>query len=258
MDLYPQTYFVGQGSLYVAVRGPGWNYVPQGYTPVGDVSSLHISLGGPLTTYADVGPVSPVTFGVTPGERMVLSATCENINPRNLLHLMGGKHIASIAGIVTHELVQAWSGKYCPLKQIALIEFTSLSNTDLTQTYLEGADYEIDRAHGTLWINPDGLILDAQMLLATYQYDTHSSMAMGTEALPMLWVRFEGVNVADHNNPVVVDFYKVRPRVLQQFTLIAPDQFISLAWEGDIYYDETQTDMTRFGRWFRMRHMPLR
>lgn len=73
----------------------------------------------------------------------------------------------------------------------------------------------------------------------------------GLFELTEIAVRFEGLNTADGNSPVVVDLFKFSVDPLKELSLIS-DTFGSFQLEGALLYDATQTAGSKF---FRMRKL---
>jgi len=246
------TYFFGQGSLYMAERDMATGLL-SGFLPFGDVSSLSLTLSGKLDHTAVSFGVAPSRFGVVPGEVMRVTAVVDNFSAANLALLLYGQFF-TVPTNLHGDTIKAHVGRWCNLTHINVVTLNSVMNVAATQAYMEGADYEIDKPNGMLWINPQGLIADLQDITVHYMYGAHDIIPAGTTLPSFLYLRFNGLNVADGNKSVVVDIYKVRVRPLQQLPLIA-EQFVPLVLEGDIYYDDAQVDMTLTGRWFRIRRM---
>ena len=242
-------YFSGQGKILVAVRDGA---SVGGFDEVGDVSSLVIRAGNILNQKAVSGGQTP-DFGWTPGDVPMFEMNVDNFSPDNLARSLYGLKTEVVADSIEDEVVVAVSGKSVPLAHVNLSSFTSLRNSDLSTTYVLDTDYEIDLPGGMLYFPDGSAITNAQSLRASYDTGTYHKISAGVIAPPYLWLRFNGLNTAEDNKPVIIDIYKARYSPVDIVSLIQDADFSTLLVGGRIFYDDTQPDNTTDGRWFRIR-----
>ncbi len=88
---------------------------------------------------------------------------------------------------------------------------------------------------------------DGQAITVDYKYQGQQIVQAFTQAAAERWVRFEGVNTADSNNPLVVDCFKMRISPMKQIPLIG-DDIGKLTLEGDLLQDVLQTSGSQYFR----------
>jgi hypothetical protein len=97
-------------------------------------------------------------------------------------------------------------------------------------------------------INTSGLTLAAggvqfidtpQVLTVSYSYAAQQLVDSLTAGLPENWLRFEGLNTADNNSPVVVDIFRFSNDPLKELALIS-DAFGQFVLEGSVLKDKTR------------------
>jgi hypothetical protein len=244
------TYFLGQGKLLASIRSLAG--VPQGFTEIGDVSSLDLRLGMALMKYALSGAeVAPPA--IKQGEHPSFSMVIDNFSSENIARVLYGAQTEIVGGAIASETVVAFSAKSVPLAHINLLSFTSLTNADASVTYILGTDYTVDLDAGMLTFPVGSAIANAQSLRANYVIESYTKLSAGVFAPPFLWLRFNGLNTAEDVKPVIIDIYKVRYDPIEAFSLIQESDIARLIVNGRIFYDGVQPDTTTDGRWLRIR-----
>jgi hypothetical protein len=107
-------------------------------------------------------------------------------------------------------------------------------------------DYTLNADTGTITF----LTLPSGAVTADYTYDDLPYASMFRAGQKDFWVRFDGVNKADGDNPVVVDLYKVQFNPAQNLDML-PDELALIELSGAVLVDENKTeagDMGQFGR----------
>jgi hypothetical protein len=240
-------YYSGQGKVQAAIRDV--NNVPQGFYELGNCSVLQLIVGANMSRYA-VGGSQSVAKAVRPSEVPSFVLTMDEYLPDNLASVIYGQTTAVVGTTITNEVIVGFPGKSMPLANISLSSFTSLTNAGGTITYVRDTDYTIDLPTGMITFG--SVITNAQSLRASYVFKAHTKVGAGTTAPPYLWLRLNGVNTADNNNPVVVDVFKVRFYPVDALNLIS-DGLDVLSIRGRIFYDRAQADNLTDGRFFRVR-----
>jgi hypothetical protein len=236
-------YFVGQGKVYVAVRsGDG---ITGGFIELGNSPEFTIQMGASAIAQATGGgqalpPANP------DGESPSFTLTLEELSADNLTRFLYGSKTAVTSGSVS-EAVVAYKGRTAPLSRIGLTSFISL-----TGGYTAGSDYVVNLDTGSISFPATSAIPDNTTLTANYLAKAQSHIGAFTTAPPYHWVRFEGVNTADNNSPVVIDIPKTRIRPAEDLPLIG-DDLSRLAISGRIFYSVTGTPPNEVGEYLRIR-----
>jgi hypothetical protein len=71
------------------------------------------------------------------------------------------------------------------------------------------------------------------------------------------WLRFNGLNSAEDDNPVIVDLFKVRFPPVADLSLIINDKFAEFKQSGDCLFDAAQPVNGKLGRYFAVRQLFL-
>lgn len=89
------------------------------------------------------------------------------------------------------------------------------------------------------------VVFDGAALTATYDYQAQSLVNALTQPLSEISIRFEGLNTADGNSPVVVDLFKFSVDPLKELALLT-DTFGEFQIEGALLYDNTKSTGSKF------------
>ncbi|MCK5787875.1 MAG: hypothetical protein KAH32_02670 [Chlamydiia bacterium] len=228
-------YFSGQGAILVGGRDVSGN--PTGLRPVGNVSAL--TLGVETTTFEhkeSCSGVRGVDLEIVQEINVSMAMTMESINKENLsLGLYGTSNVVSGA-TVTDEPAIAYHDLWTPLVNIQ-VNTVVVTDVGGATTYTEGTDYVVNESAGTIKALSTGAITDAQPLEVDYNFvdqDNIDALISGTP--PIKFVRFEGLNTADNNKPVVIDIFKVSLQPLAEWALIQ-DEIAQMEVESKILSD---------------------
>ena len=242
-------YFSGQGAISYSIRSSGG--LPQGFTYLGNCTELTLNLGKNYARDTSYGSETLAPF-VRSSEVPNFALTLEELSADNLALIMYGS-VTTIAAGATSESLVVYTGKANPVGHIGLTAWTALTNSGNTVTYVQGTDYTIDLPAGVINIPATGsAITNGQTLNAYYTKGAHSKISLGTVKPPMLWMRFEGVNTANNNAPVVVDLYKCRLYPVENLPLIV-DNFVGLKLSARLFKDPVHAVSLADGQYMRMR-----
>ena len=104
-----------------------------------------------------------------------------------------------------------------------------------------------------LYFPPTSTIVDGASLRANYASGAIERVSGFTgNQNPVYWLRFDGLNQAEDNKPVIIDIYSFRPKPVSSIELITED-FSKLDIEGMALYEDRMPDNTTDGRFFRIR-----
>ena len=125
---------------------------------------------------------------------------------QNLARMVFGSVTLDAGATITSETHTAYLGKYLILSNINVQSFTSLTDVGAATTYTAGTDYEIiDLAAGMILILDGGAITEGQEVEANYATGDSEVVSAFSKPNTEYWLRFNGLNTAENNNPVVID-----------------------------------------------------
>ncbi|NJK40569.1 MAG: hypothetical protein HC934_02900 [Acaryochloridaceae cyanobacterium SU_2_1] len=240
-------YYRGQGKVYVAERSTAG--VPLGFRWIGNCPILRTrSQTNKIDHQESYTGRSLTDLVIETGQKVMLTTQLEFFDQENLALALYGTTLDQATLTVTSEALIGYRGKSTPVRHINLSAFTSLTNDDATTTYVSGTDYTVDLKTGLISIPATGTaITEGQALRANYATAGYEKTATFSRANRNIWIRFEGLNTAENDSPVVLDFYKVRLEPAASIDWIG-NELSSLELEGEVLYDALQPDGDRFYR----------
>jgi hypothetical protein len=214
-----ETYYYGQGRLYSRPKGTqgagGWRWW-------GDVSALQF--GGTDESAAHKESYSGNKASVRKfsiGGDRTLQGTLHQVDVYALAELLRGNITETAAGTVSAEALPANLAVGDTIKLDMPYNVTDLVITDSTAApvTLAPENYELFASHGSIDILsiPAGV---TQPFKAAYKHAGMRQVAFFAAAPRELELRYEGVNLAEGNAPVIAEFYKVSTQPLQELALI--------------------------------------
>jgi len=238
--------FSGQGKVFAYVRDSAGN--PGAGKFLGNCSSLEVAL-----EQAEVDKRESTTGQRLLMHRLItqkdanLTMVLDEFLPDNLgLGLYG--EAATIAGSTV-------SDEEFP-DELAVGDFVRLEQQDVSSvvivdsdagptTLTENTHYRIESAkHGSIEILDLAALV--QPFLADYTYAGAVNIAMFTTPPPIRWLRFEGLNTADSDAPVLVELYNVQLNPIEALSLIN-DEYGALSITGASLFDAVRSADAGFG-----------
>jgi hypothetical protein len=139
-----------------------------------------------------------------PGQSLQLTVRMENVDVENLAQAIFGTSATIAQGTVTNEIHTAHRGYSFFLNRPNLTSFTSI-----TPTAVLGTDYNVNLKTGEVFIPENSSIADASEVQCSYIAGAINRISGYTATNTELWVRFNGVNMADKLTPIVAEVFKV-------------------------------------------------
>lgn len=234
-------YYSGQGSLLVATKNSSTGE-PEGFVPVGNVNALTI---GVETTVFEHKESCTGTRGIdkviTQEVNVTIAFTLESLSDENLALALYGTNAAVAGASISDEQIALYHDKWQRLAHIKVDTVVVGDDAGPTTTYVEGTDYEINTETGSIKALSTGAISDAQVVFVDYNHAAYDLVdAITSSAAPERWIRFEGLNTADGDNPVVVDIFKGSIQPLAELALIN-EELAEAAVEANALSDPTRT-----------------
>lgn len=248
-------YYRGNGKVYISSRDPVTGQPVSGFRFLGNTSQLKISTTVQQVKHQESYTGQGLTdLVIETTKEATLMLTLESFDKDNLALALYGTSTAVAGATISSETVLGYVGRHVPLANINLTSFTSLTNAGGGTTYVRDEDYSVDLKSGMLSIPNGSTIADTSSLRANYVCAAHEKVAAFTRTNKELWLRFDGLNTAEEDAPVVIDIYRARFLPQKEWSLIG-NELSSLELDGDILYDAKQPDTTTDGRFFRVRQL---
>lgn len=232
--------FSGQGRIYLGKRDSTGK--PLGLIPVGD-ATLNIA----LTTEVDEHTEKQT------GQRLVshrLSkkksvAVTINADEWDIPNLALGLY-ASVNNVAGGTVTDEALPSALEARALYLLQHNNVSSVVITDSTapaaktLAAAQYTVNAAGGSIVVQDKttgGPYVEP--FKVAYSYGASDKVGMFTQPVPERWLRFEGVNTADNNNPVIVDLYKLQLDPTKALNLVT-DSYESFELVGNALLDDTK------------------
>lgn len=233
-------FYYGQGKLYLARR----NTVGQAlsWRWVGDVSALDLelefdekkikgSVGGQLVTMQRY--ISAISGKIT--------STWHEYAPDNLNILLSGNHSSRTPNLFAQDILPAGivAGDRISLRtpQVWGVRIDGLT---------EGVNYSVDKLWGVIAF----LTTPAnQPVVVDYECLSNETLPILTHQGEEFALRYEGINLAENNSPVLVEIYRVKFDPVSKMALLSQGSDLSgLETSADILYDFSKGEDPLLGR----------
>lgn len=239
-----ETYSYGQGRVLVAHRLP--NGQPGPFRWVGDVSELSIALNVEDFTHKESysGNRLEVRKIIT-SKSGELTCKFHEMSTENLSLMLLGKTHLTEAG----EASEITLPETIAADDVISLPHQNISNVKIP-TLTENTDFVVDSTFGTItFLKPQQSFTKK----ASYHYGAVSSVALLNDQPVDLFLRFEGVNLAEKNEWNLVELYKVNFNPTDALSLINNDNNLdALTGKAKILADTTKVANDALGRFGRM------
>lgn len=239
-------YFSGQGALLLAERETDGS--PKGFREVGNISAL--TLGVETTEFEhkeSCSGVRGIDLTIVQEINATMSMTVEHISKENLSLALYGSNSAIAGASVTDEPVVGHHDLWTRLENIK-VSAVVVTDVGGATTYTLGTDYEENLESGTIKVLSTGAITDSQALEVDYTYAAQDDVqGVVSGVAPIRWARFEGLNTADSNKPVVIDMFKVSMQPLAELAMIN-DEITQMEVEGKVLSDALRASGSNYFR----------
>jgi hypothetical protein len=214
-----ETYYFGQGKVFsraYGVAGAKWRWW-------GDVSALTIaSQVEKLTHLESYSGNRGIVRDIAISKAMTLNATLHQVDTSSLAEMLYGTATDITAGTVTNEdLGTVAVGDIIKLDYGGVSSLVITDSTEGTPATIAASHYALDARFGSVEFTslPSGPA-PTMPLKAAYSQAGGKQVNFLTQAQPIIELRFEGINLAEGNAPVILELYKVGTDPLQELALI--------------------------------------
>lgn len=237
-------YYSGQGVVMGAERDAQGN--PKGFEAFGNVSDLKISVATSVTEHKESHTGQRGTDKrLTTETKCTFSMTLENFVASNLASALRGSKTTVTTGSVVDAPIKVYLGKVTALPHIKI---SAVSIEDGVTPLVLGTDYWVNESAGSIkFAAAIADVVDGDELTISYTYAEHFKVDALTEAVKEMSLRFEGLNTAEDNAPVIVEIFKINTDPLQELALIS-DNIQQIVLEGSVLLDATKTEGSKYFR----------
>ena len=210
-----ETYYYGEGKVWSRAAGGKWRWW-------GDVSALSLAVEIEKAEHIEShSGQKGLARSFAVGKAVTLNATLHQIDTTAIAEGLYGAVSAIAAGTVTDEgLGTVAAGDTIKLAFGAVSDVVITDSTGSPAT-IDPSHYDLDARFGSIEFLtlPTGPA-PTQPLKATYDHAAGSQANFLTQAAKSVEFRYEGVNLAEENAPVIVALYKVSSEPFQELALI--------------------------------------
>lgn len=231
-------YYYGQGTVWVATINSTTKIFNNDFVWVGNIPNLTLTFDVDVVEHNEshTGDRLP-DLRIENRKNISGSLMFEEWSRENLGRILYAETAVTTAASVTEEEHTAKVGYSFPLQNISLASFTSLTDDGATTTYSNGTDYSVNLKSGMITIPSSSSIADESVVEANYSFNQHSDIKTYTKDNIDRWIRFNGLNSADDNNPVIIDIVRGRFMPPNNMELIG-DELSQLECEFGTLYQE--------------------
>lgn len=240
-------YFSGQGSLLMGLRDATTG-LPTGLRPLGNVPAASLGITTSEFEHKEsCTGVRGIDKTIIQEVNVTLDFTLESFDRENFAIGLYGNSALVAAGTVTDESVKGYIGYWMPVANIAITNLV-LTTADGLTTYVEGTDYSVNEDAGSFRVTEGGGIAEGAELLADYDYGEQDNIdALMTSSAPDRYFRFEGLNTAEEDKPVIIDLFKVNTQPLAALALIQ-DELGAMEINSKVLSDPLRATGSKFFR----------
>lgn len=241
-------YFSGQGIVYLAEIDA--NGVSLGFRDIGNVPDLKLSFSADTVEKKESRTGLRLTAArqVT-GTTATASITLDGFDADTIKTAMFATATDAAAETGVAETLIARLGKVVPLGKIKVSSVVLKDYAD-TITYVEGKNYTVNTEAGSIYFltaaeqsaaSAVNVIADADDIHAVFSHAAQTRVSAFKDSQKTYKLRFEGLNTAKNNEPVVVTLPNFRPDPLKDLSMISND-FQSFVMEGAVLADTATGD----------------
>lgn len=233
-------FYYGQGKLFLARRNTAGQ--PLSWRWVGDVSALDLEL-----EFEDKQTKASVGGKLVTAQRYItaiggkVTSTWHEYSEENLRILLGANHFVQGPNLMAQDTL--------PIGIVAG-DRMSLSNQNVwgvsLENLTEGTDYTVEKLWGVInfLTTPD-----SQPVVVNYEHPGNASLPISVNQGEEFALRYEGINMAENNRPVLVEIYRVTLDPITTMALLNNESELSgLETSANILYDIFRSEDPLLGR----------
>jgi len=235
-------YYSGQGIILLAARDVNGN--PTGFFPVGNCPDLKISVSTTTVEHKESKTGQRgIDLRLTTETKATLAMTLENFNSENLARVSRGLSTDVTGAAVVGAAIKARLGKIVGLPYIKISAVTVHNGVT---PLVAGTDYWVNADAGSIkFANTISGVTDGADLTIDYTYASQTLIDGLTTGAQEFYMRFEGLNSARSNEPVVIDIFKFSVDPFKELALIG-DNVQSFVLEGSVLADSLRASGSKY------------
>jgi hypothetical protein len=226
-----------------------------GLTPLGNVPNLEITVDVSVEEHNESQSGQRGTDMRKEKETKVgIKMTCQNFVRDVLAMFLRGTVTPIAAGEVTAGALVCRLGKIMPLPHIKVSDVVLKKATTTLVAYVDDDtpyDYQLNADAGSIRFAAtpatSGLVDDDALTIA-YDYAAQAQVDSLTTGAVARFLRFEGLNTADSNDPMIVEAFRCQFDPAKVLSLISDELAQSFELEGSILADLSRTSGSKYFR----------
>lgn len=244
-------YFSGQGRLFIGDVYADQEGDKTGFRKVGNVPDLKISFETEELEHEESRTGNRLKDKVIEIARSAETTfMLEQWSKENLsLALYGALNSVSGSSVVDHVFTETVP----TIGSIFSLGFTGISaysvEDSLSAALTEGTHYEVNAEHGSIEVLDMAAFTGP--LQADFTYAAEEQIGIFNDTPDEVMLRFEGLNMADGGNPVIVEMYKVKTKPLSELLLIQKE-FAQYEIVGELLQDSNRSSSAVLGQFGRI------
>lgn len=249
-------YFSGQGVVMMGEIDADGN--AHALRPIGNVSALAIAISTTRTEHRESqSGARGIDKVITTEVGASVNMTVEHLIQENLALGLYGE-TGDIAAITDQEQPEfnVTLGTVTAIPALSLSTVTvEDSHTAGAKTYVEGENFRLNKEAGSIyWFTAEEqtaagaseVLADADPVAITFSSGEHKQLdGLTTSAAPVRFLRFEGLNTVENNDPVVVEIFRFETAPLAEYALIN-EEISNIALEGTALADSSRTTGSQY------------
>lgn len=253
-------YYSGQGVVMIGNRD-ALTGKPLGLLPVGNVSDLKISIQTTSLEHKESQTGQRgIDLRLTTETKATLSMTMDNYIAANLALALRGTTTVVTGATITAEAIQGIKGRVSPLANMKVSAVAVKQGVTVLTNYVNDTtayDYKLNADAGSIMLN-DGIAPNPALvgltgateaapanLTVDYTFATQNRIDALTLGAQERYLRFEGLNTADTNSPVIIEVFKFSVDPLKELSMIS-DTVQEFVLEGNALADPLRTTGSKY------------
>ncbi|NCC91692.1 MAG: hypothetical protein EOM10_00180 [Opitutae bacterium] len=246
-------YYSGQGVVLIGEYDDSGHVT--GLEAVGNVTSLKINIETSISEHKESqSGQRAVDMRLTTETKAGATMTLENFSRDILAMALRGGYTAVAAGSVTDQAMVAALGKVQPLGHVKVSAVTVSKGVTPLVAYTDDVtpyDYQLNAEAGSIMFATTPAtaeLVDGDDLTVDYTYASQARVDALTGNPAPRFLRFEGLNTADSDSPMVVEAFRFTVDPAKELELITGEDPTSFELEGTLLADATRTTGSKFFR----------
>jgi hypothetical protein len=202
-------YSLGQGKVFFAAINPITKLAEDKARFVGNVPEEGFTIAPTVETVQHNESITGKNRRDAvfyPKQSLTVTVRLENVDLENLTQAMFGTSLRLLEATVTDEVHTAYKRYSFSLNRPNVSSLTIMNPSGL----IFNQDYQVNFKTGEVFIPENSQIVDGSLVTVYYTAPPVNRITGYTDLNTEVWLRFNGLNMADKLNPIIVEIFKVR------------------------------------------------